>query len=213
MLPRPPASDFEYYPEVAKAKLYLLVTFSHGSARSGTFLYFDCGDLAHRVYPFFPEVSLYGEFGRREDMFRRYLQRRRTSSLRTRPAKKKLLRSTRWRKIGCALFIIRRPLSRWRENLPRSGKTFASVRNRPRFPPLFRPTMATQEHVLLLLMLDILRKEHGENLQLVLTGSDRGNFAFLTHNIAQLGLQNQVVLAGFSSVNRSWLPCTKRLLL
>src|SRR5271157_4187527 len=24
-------------------------------------------DLAHRVYPFFPEVSLYGEFGRRED--------------------------------------------------------------------------------------------------------------------------------------------------
>src|SRR5258708_37871532 len=48
-------------------------------------------------------------------------------------------------------------------------------------------------------MLDILRKEHGENLQLILTGSNRGNFPFLTHKIAQLGLQKQVILAGFVS--------------
>jgi glycosyltransferase involved in cell wall biosynthesis len=56
-----------------------------------------------------------------------------------------------------------------------------------------------KNHVLLLLMLDILRKKHGQNLQLVLTGSNRGNFPFLTHKIAQLGLQNRVVLAGFVS--------------
>ena len=48
-------------------------------------------------------------------------------------------------------------------------------------------------------MLDILRREHGENLQLVLTGSNRGNFPFLTHKVTQLRLERQVVFAGFVS--------------
>jgi glycosyltransferase involved in cell wall biosynthesis len=54
-----------------------------------------------------------------------------------------------------------------------------------------------KNHILLLLMLEDLGKRQGENLQLVFTGSDRGNYAFLIKKVTELGLQDRVIFAGF----------------
>ena len=48
-------------------------------------------------------------------------------------------------------------------------------------------------------MLKDLKARHDLDLQLVLTGSDRKNLPFITEKIAQLGLEKQVILAGFVS--------------
>jgi len=49
------------------------------------------------------------------------------------------------------------------------------------------------------LMLKDLKERYGQNLQLVLTGSDRRNQPFLIEKIAQLGLEEQVIFGGFVS--------------
>jgi glycosyltransferase involved in cell wall biosynthesis len=201
LLPRPPASDFEYYPDVAKANLDLLCYLQPWMGQIRDIPYISTvWDLAHRVYPFFPEVSLYGEFGRREDMFRRYLQRATYIIAPNEAGKKEII----------AFYQVAEDRVRL---IHHPTPTFA-LEAKPHPDPqgllsqlgidldfLLYPAQLWphKNHVLLLLMLDILRKEHGENLQLVLTGSDRGNFSFLTRKIAQLGLQKQVVLAGFVS--------------
>jgi glycosyltransferase involved in cell wall biosynthesis len=157
-------------------------------------------DLAHRVYPFFPEVSLYGEFGRREDMFRRYLQRATYIIAPNEAGKKEIIAFYQVAEDRVRLIHHPTPTFALEGNPHPDPQGFLSQLGIDRdfllYPAQLWPH---KNHVLLLLMLDILRKEHGENLQLVLTGSDRGNFSFLTRKIAQLGLQKQVVLAGFVS--------------
>jgi glycosyltransferase involved in cell wall biosynthesis len=157
-------------------------------------------DLAHRIYPFFPEVSLYGEFGRREDMFRRYLQRAAYIITPNEAGKKEIIAF--YQVAEDRVRLIHQPTPTFAlEGKPHPDpEGFLSRSGIDRdfllYPAQLWPH---KNHVLLLLMLNILRKDHGENLQLVLTGSNRGNFPFLTHEIAQLGLQKQVVLAGFVS--------------
>ena len=201
MLPRPPASDFEYYPEVAKANLDLLCYLQPWMGQIRDIPYISTvWDLAHRCYPFFPEVSLYGEFGRREDMFRRYLQRATYIITPNEAGKKEIIAF--YQVAEDRVRLIHHPTPTFAlEGKPhpdpeRLSHRLGIDRDFLLYPAQLWPH---KNHVLLLLMLDTLRKQHGENLQLVLTGSDRGNFPFLTHKIVQLGLQNQVVLAGFVS--------------
>jgi glycosyltransferase involved in cell wall biosynthesis len=201
MLPRPPASDFEYYPEVAKSNLDLLCYLQPWMGQIRDIPYISTvWDLAHRVYPFFPEVSLYGEFGRREEMFRRYLQRATYIITPNEAGKKEIIAF--YQVAEDRVRLIQHPTPTFAlEGKPHPDpQGFLSRLGVDRdfllYPAQLWPH---KNHVLLLLTLDILRKEHGDNLQLVLTGSNRGNFPFLTHKIAQLGLQKQVVLAGFVS--------------
>ena len=201
MLPRPPASDFEYYPDVAKANLDLLCYLQPWMGQIRDIPYISTvWDLAHRVYPFFPEVSLYGEFGRREDLFRRYLQRATYIITPNEAGKKEIIAF--YQVAEDRVRLIHHPTPTFAlEGKPHPDpEGFLSRSGIDRdfllYPAQLWPH---KNHVLLLLMLNIMRKDHGENLQLVLTGSNRGNFPFLTHKIAQLGLQKQVVLAGFVS--------------
>jgi glycosyltransferase involved in cell wall biosynthesis len=201
MLPRPPASDFEYYPEVAKANLDLLCYLQPWMGQIRDIPYISTvWDLAHRCYPFFPEVSLYGEFGRREDMFRRYLQRATYIITPNEAGKKEIIAF--YQVAEDRVRLIHHPTPTFAlEGKPhpdpeRLLHRLGIDRDFLLYPAQLWPH---KNHILLLLMLDTLRKQHGENLQLILTGSNRGNFPFLTHKIAQLGLENQVVLAGFVS--------------
>jgi glycosyltransferase involved in cell wall biosynthesis len=201
MLPRPPASDFEYYPDVAKANLDLLCYLHPWMGQIRDIPYISTvWDLAHRVYPFFPEVSLFGEFGQRENMFRRYLQRATYIITPNEAGKKEIVSFYQVAEDRVRLIHHPTPTFALEAKPHPDPQGFLSRSGIDRdfllYPAQLWPH---KNHILLLLMLHIFRKKYDQNLQLVLTGSDRGNFPFLTHKIAQLGLQNQVVFAGFVS--------------
>jgi glycosyltransferase involved in cell wall biosynthesis len=198
MLPRPPSCDFEYYPDVAKAKLDLLYYVQPWMGQIRDIPYIcTVWDLAHRIYPFFPELSLYGEFGRRDDMYRRYLRRASYVIARNQAGKDEVI----------AFYQVAKDRVRF-INMP--TPTFALQGNATPDPDgLFRRLGVNRDfllypaqlwphknHMVLLLMLEDLSKQ-GENLQLIFTGSDRGNYPFLTKKVAELGLQDRVIFAGF----------------
>jgi glycosyltransferase involved in cell wall biosynthesis len=155
-------------------------------------------DLAHRIYPFFPEVSLYGEFGRREDMYRRYLQRASHVIAANQTGKKEVIAF--YQVAEDRVTIIHQPTPTFAlegKPAPDPEQLFARLginRDFLLYPAQLWPH---KNHILLLLMLEDLVKRQGENLQLVFTGSDRGNYAFLIKRAAELGLQDRVIVAGF----------------
>jgi len=199
MLPRPPACDFEYYPDVAEAKLDLLYYVQPWMGQIRDIPYISTvWDLAHRIYPFFPEVSLYGEFGRREDMYRRYLQRASYVIARNQTGKKEVMAF--YQVAEARVKIIHQPTPTFAlegKSIPEPEQLFARLginRDFLLYPAQLWPH---KNHILLLLMLEDLLKKQGENLQLVFTGSDRGNYAFLIKKTTELGLQDRVTVAGF----------------
>lgn len=157
-------------------------------------------DLEHRVQPYFPEVSLHGEFESRERRYRDVLPR----------ASFILALGTRGRQQVIDLYGI--PAQRVRiQSLPtpgfalREGATAVAPRSLQHLgiigDYLFYPAQfwAHKNHACLLLMLAKLRDQHGYTPKLVLTGSDKGNKAHVEEMVRQLELQSQVVFPGFVS--------------
>jgi glycosyltransferase involved in cell wall biosynthesis len=148
-------------------------------------------DLAHRVEPQFPEVRTTGwSWDAREAHYRRWLPR--------------------------AAYVITGAAA-GRDDIARCyGVSSSRVRILPLVAPTRRytPTSSTKEgaepylfypaqfwphknHVGLLLALKELRDRHGLPLNLVLTGSDKGNLAHVRATTAALGLEPYVRFAGF----------------
>jgi glycosyltransferase involved in cell wall biosynthesis len=199
MLPRPPACDFEYYPDVAEAKLDLLYYVQPWMGQIRDIPYISTvWDLAHRVYPFFPELSLYGEFGRREDMYRRYLQRASYVIAGNQTGKKEVIAF--YQVAEERVTIIHQPTPTFAlegKLAPDPEQLFARLGINRDFLIYPAQLWPHKNHILLLLMLEDLVKKQGENLQLVFTGSDRGNYPFLIKRVTELGLQDRVIFAGF----------------
>jgi glycosyltransferase involved in cell wall biosynthesis len=199
VLPRPPSCDFEYYPDVAKAKLDLLYYVQPWMGQIRDIPYISTvWDLAHRIYPFFPELSLYGEFGRRDDMYRRYLQRASYVIARNQTGKDEVIAF--YQVANDRVRIMNMPTPRFAlegQAAPDPDSFFRRIGVNRDF--LFYPAQLWphKNHIVLLLMLEDLVKKQGENLQLIFTGSDRGNYLFLIKKAAELGLQDRVIFAGF----------------
>jgi glycosyltransferase involved in cell wall biosynthesis len=157
-------------------------------------------DLEHRLQPFFPEVSLHGEFESRERRYREVLSR----------ATYILALGERGREQVIDLYNI--PPDRVRiQSLPtpafalREGATPAAPKSRQHLGIvgnyLFYPAQfwAHKNHACLLLMLEILRDKYQYQPQLVLTGSDKGNRAHVEAMVRKLKLESQVIFPGFVS--------------
>jgi glycosyltransferase involved in cell wall biosynthesis len=155
-------------------------------------------DLEHRLQPYFPEVSLHGEFESRERRYREVLPR----------ATYILALGRRGRDQVINLYNI--PPDRVRiQSLPTPG--FALREGAKASGPkslqhlgiigdfLFYPAQfwAHKNHACLLHALAMLRDEHGFQPKLVLTGSDKGNRAHVENLVRKLKLQAQVVFPGF----------------
>jgi glycosyltransferase involved in cell wall biosynthesis len=155
-------------------------------------------DLAHRIYPFFPELSLYGEFGRRDDMYRRYLQRASYIIARNQTGKDEVIAF--YQVAADRVRIMNMPTPRFAlegNTAPDPDGFFRRIgvdRDFLLYPAQLWPH---KNHIVLLLMLEDLVKKQGENLQLIFTGSDRGNYPFLIKKAAELGLQDRVIFSGF----------------
>jgi glycosyltransferase involved in cell wall biosynthesis len=201
LLSRPPARDYEYYPEIAKANLDLICYLQPWMGEVLDIPYISTiWDLQHRRQPFFPEVSLFNEFDRREEMYRRSLQRAAYIIAPNDVGKDEIIAfyqvaSERVRSIHHptpAFALSPKPHPDEEGFFRRLGV------NRPY---LFYPAQLWphKNHILLLLMLKDLKRRYRQDLQLVLTGSDRKNQPFITQKVAQLGLEEEVILGGFVS--------------
>jgi glycosyltransferase involved in cell wall biosynthesis len=155
-------------------------------------------DLEHRKQPYFPEVSLKGEWTVRERRFREVLSR--------------------------ASYVLACNATGKQEVIALYGVHHERVRAFPQPTPAFALAAATEapatvdhlgitgdylfypaqfwphkNHVCLLEALKILRQRHGYRPQLVLTGSDKGNRAYLEDCARREGVADQVLFPGFVS--------------
>ncbi len=153
-------------------------------------------DLQHRVQPFFPEVSIAGEWDKREQFYSAFLRRAAYCVTGTQAGKSEIqgfyqLHADRVRVLP----------------LPTPQYALAAVPTqldvRERFglqrPYVFYPAQfwPHKNHINLLMALARLREVHGLDLDLVLVGADKGNRAFVERKVEELGLAGCVHFPGF----------------
>jgi glycosyltransferase involved in cell wall biosynthesis len=201
LLARPPARDYEYFPDIAAANLDLICYLQPWMGEILDIPYISTvWDLQHRRQPFFPEVSLYNEFDRREEMYRRSLQRAAYIITPNDVAKDEIVAFYQVAPERLRPISLPTPAFALRPN-PHPDEEGLFRRLGVNRPYLFYPAQMWphKNHILLLLMLRDLKDRYGQDLQLVLTGSDRKNQPFITEKVAQLRLEQQVILGGFVS--------------
>jgi glycosyltransferase involved in cell wall biosynthesis len=155
-------------------------------------------DLQHRRQPFFPEVSTTGSsWEARERAFGSTL-----------PRASRVITGTQAGKDEIVAFygvssenVMIVPIPAAEAELPSDDDSRIDVRakyglNRAFlfYPAQFWPH---KNHVNLLLALDLLKRDAGVELDLVLTGSDKGNLNHVSQSVAALGLTSQVHILGF----------------
>jgi glycosyltransferase involved in cell wall biosynthesis len=199
LLARPPARDYEYYPDIAGANLDLICYLQPWMGEILDIPYVSTvWDLQHRLQPFFPEVSLFNEFDRREETYRRSLQRAAFIITPNEVGKQEIVRFYQVAPERVRPIPHPTPAFALAPQAHADEEGFLRRLGVDR-PYLFYPAQfwPHKNHVLLLLMLKDLKDRHGQDLQLVLSGSDRKNQPFIANKIVELGLEQQVILAGF----------------
>jgi glycosyltransferase involved in cell wall biosynthesis len=155
-------------------------------------------DLQHRRQPVFPEVTITGWIWEaREHTYRLSL-----------PRAARIITGTQAGKDEIVAFygvspqnIVVVPMPVAAAELPRDDDSRIDVRAKYGlkrdfflYPAQFWPH---KNHVNLLLALDLLKRDAGVELDLVLTGSDKGNLNHVSETVAALGLTSQVHILGF----------------
>lgn len=153
-------------------------------------------DLQHRLQPFFPEVSLTGwNWQSREDYFREHLRRAAIILTGTETGRSEI---THFYGVNPNnVFVVPLPV-------PPVAKPETSdkpIRDKYQlrseylvYPAQFWPH---KNHVNLLHALKLLRDSQAAPLDVVFTGSDKGNEAFVIDTVKRLGLEDQVHSLGF----------------
>jgi glycosyltransferase involved in cell wall biosynthesis len=209
IIEKPPVFDFDLYPAIKNASIELVC---YLNAWVSPFLdlpyIINLWDLAHRRYPFFPEVSLAGEWETRERFFGVRLQR--AAYIITPNACGKREITYFYRVPEEKVYTLHHPTPSFALKAAAQlseKKSLAHLGIKGDFilyPAQFWPH---KNHVLLLHVLKSLREKYGYALQLVFTGSDKplfnyadkGNQSFIQARVAELSLQDQVIFAGFVS--------------
>ena len=153
-------------------------------------------DLQHRLQPYFPEVSLTGwNWQSREDYFREHLRRAAIILTGTETGKSEI---THFYGVNPSnVFVVPLPVP----PLRRSGTGDGPIRDRYQlgseyliYPAQFWPH---KNHVNVLHALKILHDSQAAPLDIVFTGSDKGNEDFVADTVKRLGLEDQVRSLGF----------------
>jgi glycosyltransferase involved in cell wall biosynthesis len=155
-------------------------------------------DLAHRVYPYFPEVSVTGwKWEDRERHYRTFLPRAAYIITGTQAGKEEVLKY--YQVPENVVKVVPFPTPALVDNQTAPSSTLES--NEVRLPEnyLFYPAQfwPHKNHVGLLLALKILREKYRIDLKLVLTGSDKGNMDYVREKIKELDVGNHVLVLGF----------------
>jgi glycosyltransferase involved in cell wall biosynthesis len=202
---KPLVFDFERAPEIAAGALDAIVYLNPFVSPFLDLPYIiNVWDLEHRIHPFFPEVSLGGEWKEREYLYREKLQRAAYILVTNECGKKEIVDfyqtpadKIRPLHLPTPEYALRAGEAKPLDHLGIKGEFLF-------YPAQFWPH---KNHMLLLRMLKYLKEKHGYLPQLVLTGADKplynyspqGNLAFIKQRTNELGLADQVIFAGFVS--------------
>jgi glycosyltransferase involved in cell wall biosynthesis len=155
-------------------------------------------DLQHRLQPYFPEVSTTGwDWDARERHYRSTLPQAARIVTGTETGKNQIVQFYGVNPENVA--VVPLPVADAEPGADRGGAIdvrakYGIARKFVFYPAQFWPH---KNHVNLLLAFDLLRRDRGLELDLVLTGSDKGNLDHVTETVALLGLTARVHIPGF----------------
>lgn len=151
-------------------------------------------DLQHRLQPWFPEVSQFGQWETRERGFARHLRRAAAIIAGTQAGKAEIMRF--YQIPEERVHILPHPTPDYALSVGKKTPSISHLGLQPGY--LFYPAQfwAHKNHVNLLLALKSLADE-GLKLDLVLAGSDFGNKDFVKSQAEDLGLAAQVNFVDF----------------
>ena len=155
-------------------------------------------DLQHRLQPWFPEVSRWGEWEIRERGLSRFLPRAAAIIAGTQAGADEIVRF--YRVPAARIYILPHPTPAFALDAPEADPEVLTPLNLPEsyllYPAQFWPH---KNHLSLLLALKQLHDEGNFTPGLVLVGSDYGNQEFIREQVQALGLAEQVHILGFVS--------------
>ncbi|MBE9138799.1 glycosyltransferase family 4 protein [Nodosilinea sp. LEGE 07088] len=155
-------------------------------------------DVQHRLQPYFPEVSQGREWGKRERFYADHLPRATTVVTGTERGKFELEHFYRLAPERVTVMPFPTPTLAVPPEQATSKQSFLTRYDLPQdycfYPAQFWPH---KNHATLLRSLHRAIHHHGLDTSLVLTGSDKGNAAYIRQLIGELGLQSRVRILGF----------------
>lgn len=153
-------------------------------------------DLAHRIHPYFPEVSVTGwGWDSRENHYRALLPRAACIITGTQAGKEEIIKY--YQVPDHLVKVVPFPTPSFVLHPAVSSTANKEVKLPERY--LFYPAQfwPHKNHVGLLLAMKILRDKYDMDLKLVLTGADRGNLDYVREKISELKMNDQVMILGF----------------
>jgi glycosyltransferase involved in cell wall biosynthesis len=154
-------------------------------------------DLAHRLRPYFPEVSITGwDWEGREYTFMSVLPRASFILTGTSAGKNEIVHYYRVNPDNVLVVPFPAPAfpSEDHHRFPDVREKYGIRGDFLFYPAQFWPH---KNHVNVLIALALLKRERGITIEMVFTGSDKGNAQHVIEKIAELGLQDQVHMLGF----------------
>lgn len=158
-------------------------------------------DLEHRKQPYFPEVSLAGIFYKREAHYGAVLPQATKIFVGTEVGKQEIMQF--YGVPGDRICVNPMPVPGF-VSVPYDVPAHVIERLRANthgVPFVFYPAQfwPHKNHVVILKALKLLRDRDGANVHCMLTGSDKGNRAYIQQCVVEYGLQDQVHFLGFVS--------------
>jgi glycosyltransferase involved in cell wall biosynthesis len=199
--------DFQRTPQILAANLDLIVYLHPWVSPYVDIPYIvNVWDVAHRLTPFFPELSLATQWDFRERHYRKKLQRAAYIVCPNAPAKQEIVDF--YQVAADRVWTLRHPtpadvLRQAEKPTPDVSIEHLGLRGEfLLYPAQFWPH---KNHLLLLRMLKVLRDKYDYRPQLVLPGSDKplfaaaleGNLSFVKQRVREMELEDQVIFAGF----------------
>jgi glycosyltransferase involved in cell wall biosynthesis len=154
-------------------------------------------DLEHRSKPYFPEVSVAGwDWGGREQTFMSVLPRASFIITGTSAGKGEIVHYYRVNPDNVIVVPFPAPSfsSEDHNAFPNVCEKYGIRGDFLFYPAQFWPH---KNHVNILIALAVLKREKGITIEMVFTGSDKGNAQHVIAKTAELGLQDQVHMLGF----------------
>jgi glycosyltransferase involved in cell wall biosynthesis len=152
-------------------------------------------DLQHRLQPYFPEISLSGQWESREEYYAKVLRRATLIITGTEVGKAEIESFYQVPKDRIKVIPFFTPQFISNPALTNNVLTKYSIPGQYLFyPAQFWPH---KNHVGLLLAVKCLKENHNLEFPLVLVGSDQGNESYIKEVVKELDLSNQVHFLGF----------------
>jgi glycosyltransferase involved in cell wall biosynthesis len=156
-------------------------------------------DLQHRLQPYFPEVSVKGEWQKREKIFREMLQRATYVITGTQQGEKEIKEFYNISSERIKVF----PFPKFEYSLIGENKNYISIFKKYNIPSnyLFYPAQfwPHKNHIAILLAVKLLKERYKLIFPVVFTGSNQGNEEYIRYKVKKLNLLDQVYFLGFVS--------------